>query len=214
MKLLKKELRLVLHPTAVIFLALSAMVFIPNYPYYVVFFYTGLAVFFTCLTGRENQDVSFTLLLPVSRRQLVAARFGVVILLELAQLALTAVCALIRRALPLPANGAGMEANIALFGLALVMLGLFHVVFFGGYYRDVKKVGLPFALSSIVVFLYIGVMETLCHTVPFFREKLDTADPLFWKEKLIVLLIGAAGYLLLTTLAFFRAVRSFERQDV
>ncbi len=214
MKLLKKELRLALHPTAVIFLALSAMVLIPSYPYYVVFFYTGLAVFFTCLTGRENRDVSFTLLLPVSRRELVGARFCVVILLELAQLALTAVFALIRRALPLPANAAGMEANIALFGLSLVMLGLFHVVFFGRYYRDVKKVGFPFVLSSVVVFLYIVVVETLCHTIPFFREKLDTADPLFLKEKLVVLFIGIVAYVLLTALAFFRAVRSFERQDV
>lgn len=214
MKLLKKELRLALHPTAVIFLALSAMVLIPNYPYYVVFFYTGLAVFFTCLNGRENQDAAFTLLLPVSRRQVVAARFGAVVLLELVQLALTALFALVRRALPLPPNGAGMEANIALFGLSLVMLGLFHVVFFGLYYRNVKKVGLPFALSSAAVFLYITVMEVLCHTAPVFREKLDTADPLFLREKLIVLLIGAAGYILLTALAFSRAARSFERQDI
>ena len=48
-ELLKKEFTLALHPTGWLFLGLSAMVLIPNYPYYVIFFYTGLALFFTCL---------------------------------------------------------------------------------------------------------------------------------------------------------------------
>lgn len=45
-KLLRKEVLLSMHPTAIIFLALSMMLIIPNYPYYVIFFYTGLAIFF------------------------------------------------------------------------------------------------------------------------------------------------------------------------
>ena len=44
--LLLKEYRLAMHPTVLIFLALSAMLLIPSYPYYVVFFYTALGVFF------------------------------------------------------------------------------------------------------------------------------------------------------------------------
>ena len=47
LRLLQKEIRLAMHPTVPIFLLLSAMLLIPNYPYYVAFFYTGLGVFFT-----------------------------------------------------------------------------------------------------------------------------------------------------------------------
>lgn len=36
--LLYKEFTLSMHPAAVLFLGLSAMLLIPNYPYYVVFF--------------------------------------------------------------------------------------------------------------------------------------------------------------------------------
>ena len=82
--MLRKELRLALHPTAPMFLALSAMLMIPSYPYLVAFFYTGLAVFFTCLNGRENQDVFYSMLLPVAKRDLVRARFLTVTLLEAA----------------------------------------------------------------------------------------------------------------------------------
>ena len=67
MNLLKKELRLCLHPTAPLFLLLCAMILIPNYPYTVSFFYMTLGVFFICLTGRETHDAAFTAALPVSR---------------------------------------------------------------------------------------------------------------------------------------------------
>ena len=59
LNLLRKELRLAVHPTSWIFLGLSLMLLIPSYPYYVAFFYTGLGIFFTCLSARENQDISY-----------------------------------------------------------------------------------------------------------------------------------------------------------
>ncbi len=213
-KLLKKEFTLALHPTCWLFLGLSAMVLIPNYPYYVIFFYTGLGLFFTCLTGRENQDVLFSLLLPVSRRQVVQARMVTVMLLELATVVLTALFSLLRQALPLGENAAGMEANLALLGLSLVVLGLGHVAFFGVYYRNVQRVGVAFLWCALAEFLAIGVLEVLAHTVPLFRNRLDTPDPAFLREKLLTLILGLAVYGILTAIAYVRAVRDFEKQDL
>lgn len=213
-ELLKKEFTLALHPTGWLFLGLSAMVLIPNYPYYVIFFYTGLALFFTCLAGRENQDVLFSLLLPVSRKQVVQARMISVMLLELATLLLTGLFSLLRRALPLGENAAGMEANLALLGLSLVVLGLGHVAFFGVYYHNVQRVGVSFLWCALVEFLCIGAFETMAHTVPLFRDHLDTPDPAFLREKLLTLALGLAVYGILTAVAYRRAVRDFERQDL
>lgn len=64
-ELLNKELKLVLHPTNILFIPLAFMLFIPNYPYLVIMFYTCLGVFFMCQFGRENNDVFFTMMLPV-----------------------------------------------------------------------------------------------------------------------------------------------------
>ena len=61
--LMRKELLLAMHPASVLFLLLSAMLLIPNYPYYVICFYTCLGTFFICLTGRENRDIEFTAVL-------------------------------------------------------------------------------------------------------------------------------------------------------
>lgn len=168
--LTKKEFILSMHPTAIIFLALSMMLVIPNYPYYVTFFYTGLAVFFTSLNGRENNDIYYTLSLPVPKRSIVKARFSFVILLELIQMIIAIPFAIIRQNMPLPGNQVGMDANIAFFGLSFILLGLFNYVFFSIYYKDVTKVGKAFTFSSIAVFIYIIIAESCAHAVPFFKK--------------------------------------------
>lgn len=213
-QLMKKERSLAVHPTSWLFLGLSAMVLIPNYPYYVIFFYTGLGMFFTCLNGRENQDVLFSLLLPVSRRQVVKARFTTVVLLELMQVLLTGLFSMLRRALPLGENAAGMEANLALLGLGLIVMALGHGAFFRVYYQNVQRVGVAFLWCSAVEFACIGVLETLAHTVPLFRDHLDTPDPAFLTEKLLVLALGIVLYGLLTLLSCRRALRDFAQQDL
>lgn len=212
--LLKKELRLALHLTAPIFLLLSAMLMIPNYPYLVVFFYTGLAVFFTCLNGRENHDVDYTLLLPVAKRDVVKARILLVILLEMAQL-LTAIPFVILRQKLIPEpNAVGMDANMALLAFALVQMALFNVVFFHTYYQDVRRVGVAFVRSSAAIFMLICAEEAMAHAVPFVRDVLDTPDTLHVPEKLVVLLVSIMLFALLNWFTIQQAQKSFEAQDL
>ena len=130
--MLNKELRLALHPTVPLFWLLGAMLLIPNYPYYVIFFYTLLGIFFVCLSGRENNDIAYTLTLPVRKRDVVAARMGLAVLIEGVQVAVAAPFAVLRQHLPLPGNQVGMDANIAFFGLGLLLLGAMNAFFSPG----------------------------------------------------------------------------------
>ncbi|MGM9567264.1 MAG: ABC-2 transporter permease [Clostridia bacterium] len=213
-RLLQKELRLAMHPASVGFLLLSALLLIPNYPYYVTFFYTSLGVFFICLGGRENKDVEYSLLLPVGKTDAVKARFMTVLLLELGQMLLAVPFAVLRQQMSVPLNQVGIEANLAFFGFSFVMLGLFNLIFFLVYYKDVRKVGKAFVVSSTVVFFYAGVMETLTHIVPFFAERMDTLDPQFLTEKLVVLVVGFLLFALLTFVSYRLSLKNFERQDI
>ena len=212
--LLKKELTLALHPTAPIFLALSAMLLIPSYPYLVAFFYTGLAVFFMCLNGRENNDVQFSMLMPVAKRDVVRARFTVVVGLQVLQVLLAIPFALLRQSLPPEGNSAGMDANAALFGCALVMYGGFNLIFMCGYYEDVSKVGVPFLKANVWILIWIGVVEVSVFTVPFVRDRLDTTAVEFLPERLIVLAVGIVVSAVLTWLAYRRSVVLLEKQDL
>ena len=118
-----------------------------------------------------------------------------------------------QRLIPDP-NPVGMDANIALFGLAMMLLGLFNLVFFRVYYRDVRKVGMAFLGSSGAVFVFICLVETGAHVLPFMRDMLDTPDPMYLPQKLLTLLAGLMIWALLTLAACRRAERDFEKQDL
>lgn len=212
--LIKKEFALAMHPTAPLFLALSSMLIIPNYPYLVVFFYTGLSIFFTCLSGRENNDVFYSMTLPVSKKQIVGARFIYVLILELLQVIVAVPFSILRQKMPVAPNAVGMDAGISLIALAFLTLAVFNLTFLGSYYNDVKKVGVSFIKGSVSVFLFIAAAEVLTHVLPFFRDKLDTPDTMFLGKKFIFLAACAAVYALVTFLTYRRAVRNFEKQDI
>ncbi len=71
MTLFKKEWKLVMMPVPLLFLLLSGLVLIPNYPYYVTFFYTTLGIFLMMQSARENRDLYYMALLPVTKREMV-----------------------------------------------------------------------------------------------------------------------------------------------
>lgn len=212
--LLYKEWKLAFHPAAAMFWALSAMLMIPNYPYYVVFFYTTLGLFFICLTGRENNDQYFTVTLPVKKRDVVKARILFAMMIEAVQMLVAVPFVILRQKLLPMGNVVGMDANIALFAFAFLLFGIYHLVFFPRYYRRPEKVGTAFVIGSIVFGLLIVIAEVLTHVVPFIRDRLDTPDPSFLGEKLAALAVGAALYLLLSWLAYRIAARDFERLDL
>ena len=214
MKLLKKEFRLCLHPTAPLFLALASMVLIPNYPYAVSFFYVTLGVFFICLTGRENHDAAFTAALPVTRKQIVQGRILMVCCLEMLDLLAVGLMLWVKSLIGYTPNQAGMDANIALLGEGFIVFGLFNLLFFPNWYRNINKVGVPFLLASAAVFVYIVLAIVSTYAIPFVRDCLDTQDPAFLKEKLLFIAAALLLFLCAMWLSMKASVKRFERVDL
>ena len=213
-KLLKKEFALFAHPTSWMFLAFGAMMLIPGYPMYLPIFFSSLGLFYACLAARENNDLYYTLLLPVRKRDAVRARALYFVIFELLQLALCVPFAILRHALRIGPNPAGMDVNVALFGLALLLMGLFNLLFLPRLYKNPSAVGKPFLIVTLLVFAYIVAAEVCCFVVPFFRDVLDTPDPQHLGAKLAVLFVGAALFAALTALGTRRAEKIFEKVDL
>ena len=116
--LLRKEFRLAMHPITPMMVLLSAMVLIPNYPYVVIFFYVSMAIFFTCLLGRENNDIIYSLNLPIRKRSIVKARLLFAVIIQLVQLAVMIPFSLLNQHRDAPCNQAGMDASVVLFACA------------------------------------------------------------------------------------------------
>ncbi|SDY21600.1 ABC-2 transporter permease [Eubacterium barkeri] len=213
-QLLKKEFVLSMHPVVPLFMLLSAMVLIPNYPYTVIFFYTTLGVFFTCMIGRENGDISYSVGLPITKKDVVRGRMAFVIIIELIQVLLVAGFSILRNAIESAPNQAGLEANLTLLGAGLVLFGIFNLVFFTQYYKAINKVGRSFVIATTVYWLVALVFEGSTFAIPYVRDVLDTPDPQHLLPKCVVLALGAVVFLLCNSLAYKKGCRSFEEQDL
>lgn len=213
-KLLKKEFLLCLHPTAPLMILLSALILTPNYPYTVSYFYLTLGIFFICLSGRENHDVTFSLTLPIGKKDIVLARVLTTVLLELIQLVAVGLFILLRNTLTADANAAGMDANLALIAEGFFLFGVFQLVFFPSYYKDVSKVGTSFIKSSVALFLLVIVEIVFTYSVPLYRDMLDMPDPRHMTEKLLFLLFCMLFYVFATWLSVRISQKRFSRQDI
>jgi len=210
--LLYKEWKLAIHPTGYIFLLFGVMLLIPNYPYFVAFFYQTLAIFFTFMNGNTTNDIFFTALLPVRKRDVVKARLGTVIGLEVLQMLIAVPFAILRSQIIPTENLAGLDASLALFGLVFIMFGVFNVVFLPQFYRTGYKTGTPYLLATLVMTLVIVAAELVIQLTPALKQALDT--PACTLPQIIVLFAGLLIFALLNLVAYRRSASAFERLDL
>lgn len=162
--LIKKEFLLTAHPMTFVFTFFGIMLIIPNYIYYVAFFYTTLGIFFDFMNGRENRDTYFNAILPVSKKEVVKAKTAFVWIIETASVVFAVPFAILSRTInPNGSNLAGIEANVAFFGLSLIMYSLFNAVFLNEFFKTAYKAGKAFVFGSIATAVFVLVAETADH---------------------------------------------------
>lgn len=213
-KLIYKEWKLAIHPTGYIFLLMGAMLLIPNYPYYVAFFYLTLGIFFTFMSGNATNDVFFTTLLPVRKRDVVKARLWTVIGLEVLQIIIAVPFAVLRNQIAPTENLVGMDANIALFGMVFIMFAIFNVVFLPQFYRTAYKTGTPYLMATSAMVVVIVLIELVIQLVPAIKKVLDSTAADYIPPQSIVLITGMLIFALLNWLAYRQSARSFEQLDL
>ena len=209
-----KNWRLAMSPVPLLFLLLSGLILIPNYPYYVTFFYNSLGIFMWIQSLRENRDTAYMMLLPVTKAEMVRARLRTVVQLELLQLLACVPFMVLRASYGHLNNAVGIEANAAFLGLGLVQMGLFNLVFFPMHYRNAYDLGKPFLAASAAELFYIVLVEACDHVIPYMKtvcESYALSDQL---RQWPMLLGGVAVFALLTWAAERSSVRRFEKVDL
>ena len=94
--LLNKEFRLAASPLSYWFLAGSLMTLLPGYPILMSAFFVCMGIFQSFQNARESNDVLYTLLLPVPKRDLVRGKFAFSCLVQLAGFVLCAALTALR----------------------------------------------------------------------------------------------------------------------
>ena len=213
---LQKELRLSASGLTYLFILFGLMFLLPGYPILCGAFFVSLGIFQSFQAAREANDVVFSVLLPIAKRDIVKGRYLFVCLIEGCAVLLMALAVFLRMTVWSQAavyrGNALMNANFFALGVACVIFGLFNWIFVGGFFKTAYRFARPFVLFIIAAVLVILVAETL-HHVPGL-EALNA----FGTEKLPLQLglfaAGVLAFLLMTLLSCRRACRRFEKTDL
>ena len=211
-----KEIKLSSSPLAFIFIAFGLMFFVPGYPVLCGAFFVTLGLFQSFQYAREANDIVFSALLPIAKKNVVKGKYLFVCFIEGCAFVVMIIAVIVRMTAlqdsPVYRANALMNANLFALGGALFIFGLFNLIFLGGFFRTAYKVGKPFIIYIIVCFVLIFVFEAI-HHIPGLG-----AVNAFGTENMGLQLILLAGgmilFLLMTVISYKRACSNFENIDL
>ena len=150
--LLYKEFKLAMHPMCYIFVAmLPFMILIPAYPVAIGFIYVLSCypvLFLGANKGQQSNDLLYSTLLPIRKRDIVKARIFTVAIMQFAFIAimsaLSPLAISIRQAIaassgePVVDIGLGMGSFVLILAIAIVGFSIADLIFFAKYYKNGK----------------------------------------------------------------------------
>ena len=210
--LMLKERKLAASPLSYLFLAFAAMTLIPGYPILVGAMFVCLGLFYSFQAARENNDILYSVLLPIPKADTVRAKFAFCCRIELAGFAIMAVLTVLRMTVlsntgPYVTN-VMMPANPVYLAFVLLIFTAFNRLFLRGFFQTGYGIGRPFVSFLIADLLLVGIGETL-HHLPWFAVLKDTDTRALLIQCGILAL--AAGIYALLTLGAYRKRAPVER---
>jgi ABC-2 type transport system permease protein len=212
--LIHKELRLNLHPGEWAFMGLAALLLIPQWLYYIAFIYVFILLMVAVQTDKANDNLTFTTLLPVRKKDIVTARTWVIAGVEVLYVLIAAACAVVRLLLYPIDNTASMNTNVAFFGSVFLMYAIFNAIFIVGSYKKPYRLLWPLLGGSLIALSAAALFDTIALVVPAVSRLINDNGLGHLPYQLAVLAVGFAAFVGATFWANKRAVAVFETVDL
>ena len=213
--LLRKEVRLSASVLSYIFLTAAILTLVPGYPILCGAFFVTLGLFHSFQNSREANDIVFSALLPIAKKDVVKGKFMFSVMIEIAGFLLMAILTILRMTVLADSDvyhdNALMNANLFFLGSTLVIFGLFNLIFIGGFFKTAYKLScfFPYIIAAFVV---IGVAEAM-HYIP----GLGAMNAFGFDDivlQICLLIAGIMIYLALTFVSYRKACMDFEMIDL
>lgn len=214
--LLRKEMRLSALALTYFFIAFAFMTLIPGYPILCGAFFMTLGLFQSFQNAREANDIVYSALLPVAKKDVVKGKYLFTLFIEMAGFTVMAILTLVRMTAladaPVYRQNALMNANLFFLGMVLVLFGLFNALFVGRFFKTAYKLGKNYVIYIILAFLVIAMAEAV-HFIPGF-EDVNAFGFAHAGLQIALLLAGVICFAALTFVSFKKACRAFENVDL
>ena len=171
--LIYKELKLAMHPICYVFICLfPLMILIPSYPLGIGFIYILSCypvLFLGANKGQQSNDLLYSTLLPVRKKDIVLARIFTVIFMQVAfiliQCAFFPLALLINNSIKAAAEdpadyvipGLGLNSFVLLLGIAIIGYAIADLIFFPIYYKHGKSIVMSTLFTILGFVVYIGL---------------------------------------------------------
>lgn len=174
--LLYKEFKLAMHPICYVFIALFPfLVLIPSYPVAVGFVYILSCypiLFLGANKGQQSNDLLYSTLLPIRKKDIVLARIITVSIMQFAYIAIMSalipVGLMIQNSLP-EATTPGLNLNgfVSILGIALIGFSIADLIYFSIYYKNGKSIVMSTLMTILGFIVYLSLFTI---AVPYFGE--------------------------------------------
>lgn len=214
--LLYKEFRLAISLYAFgLPVLVGALMLIPGWLYFIVFMYFGFITVPNLFASFKTQnDLSFTVMLPVSKSDIVKSRILAMLILELLHIIIAVVFAVINSRLYGHWTYFFLEPNVAFFGLVFIMFAIFNVILFPMYYKTGYKYGMPLIMSSIAMVVYAAGVELLAIYNSTVQLYLKGAEANNMMLQYGILVSGIVIFIITAIVAYKLSIKRFESVDI
>ena len=214
--LLMKEFKLATPALTYLFIGFALMTFIPGYPILCGSFFVCMGIFQGYQVNRESNDILYSVLLPVSKSDVVKGKYLTVVALQMAAFFLCAICTLVRmtklsNALVYEDNVL-MPANFVYLAFVLLIFACFNAIFLGGFFKTAYDIGKPFILFIVVNFVVIAVAEAL-HYMPGLGWT-NALDFSFLGKQVTSLIVAIFIYIATTIISCRKSCLRFQKIDL
>ena len=210
--LLYKEFKLIINPVFYLVALFSALILIPQWVYFVALLYFCFMAAPNLFTlSKTYKEVYFSATQPVSRRDIVKARVVSLVVLELMQMLVAAVCVVLKLTIWTTPNYLFMDGNLAFLGLSLIMFGLFNLIMLPMFYKTAYKILGAVIFATVAAVAFAAGIELGIVYWPFthFLDGMQTTA-----AHIGTLIVGILAFIGMNYAAYRISAARFEKIDL
>lgn len=214
--LLLKELKLGVNPFFYLMPFITgALMLIPAWLYFVVILYFCALTIPNMFAGYKSQnDLLFSSMMPVTKKDIVKARVAVIVILELMHIIAAAIYGLLSTHLYPDLIYFFYGPSIGFWGLSFVMLGVFNILFISMYYKTAYKYGAATAAGIVGAVIFAGGAEWLGVSNSVIFNLFKGSGTSNYEIHLTILIIGMIIFTILTYIAYKIAIVRFKKVEL
>lgn len=214
--LLLKELKLGVSPFFYVLPFLTgALMLIPGWLYFLVpLYFCFLTVPNMFASYKAQNDLIFSSMLPVTKKDIVKAKIAVVVFLELLHIIVAIIYGLISARLYPDMIYYFYEPTLGFWGLAFIMLAIFNIIFITMYFKTAIKHGAATIAAITAAMLFAGGAEWLGIANSFVADLFKGASADNWVTQSLLLLAGITIFAIFTIIAYYISIKRFEKVEL